>query len=367
VRLEGRTPLILIDIPGEGADCVLLYGHLDKQPEMVGWAEGYGPWLPRLEGDKLYGRGGADDGYAMFASLSALLAMREASVPHARAVILIEACEESGSYDLPFYVDYLADRIGRPSLVVCLHSGHASGIVPSSFRVLRQLLSRLEDEQTGEIRPAALYAQVPAERLEQAKRAALVLGETIWREFPLAGGTMPMAGDLTEMLLNRSWRPQLAVTGIDGLPPPGDAGNVLLPYTTAKLSLRLPPTVDAEAAGGLLKDRLERDPPYGAAVEFAPQAASAGWNAPALAPWLARSLARASEAAFGRPPAFIGEGGSIPFMAMLGEKFPQAQFVVTGVLGPHSNAHGPNEFLHIPMGRRVSLAIAQILADHYAK
>jgi acetylornithine deacetylase/succinyl-diaminopimelate desuccinylase-like protein len=288
VRVDGRTPLILIDIPGTGEDCVLLYGHLDKQPEMVGWAEGYGPWSPRLDGDRLYGRGGADDGYAMFAALTALAALRDQRVPHARAVVLIEACEESGSYDLPYYVDHLADRIGRPSLVVCLdsgcgnydqlwlttslrgiaagtlrvevlgegvHSGYASGIVPSSFRILRQLLSRLEDESTGAVRPAALYAQIPAERVEQAKRAAAALGDGVWREIPFAGGTRPMAEDLTELLLNRSWRPQLAVTGIDGLPKPGDAGNVLLPYTEAKLSLRLPPTLDAADATRLLQTR----------------------------------------------------------------------------------------------------------------
>jgi len=139
---------------------------------------------------------------------------------------------------------------------------------------------------------------------------------------------------------------------------------VLLPYTTAKLSLRLPPTSDAKAAGTVLKTLFETDPPYGARVRFASEAASPGWNAPALAPWLSESLARASQSAFGAPPAYMGEGGSIPFMAMLGEKFPQAQFVVTGVLGPHSNAHGPNEFLHLPTGRRVTRVIAQVLADH---
>src|SRR5580704_1147526 len=398
VRLEGRTPVILIDIPGEGADCVLLYGHLDKQPEMTGWAEGYGPWVPRLEGDKLYGRGGADDGYAMFGALSALLALREQRVPHARAVVLIEACEESGSYDLPFYVDHLAERLGSPSLVICLdsgcgnydqlwlttslrglaggaltvqvleegvHSGDASGVVPSSFRILRQLLSRLEDEASGSIRPAALYDQVPAERVAQAKAAAAILGEALYTKFPFPPGMTPVSDDLTELVLNRTWRPQLAVTGIDGLPQPGDAGNVLLPYTTAKLSLRLPPTLDAEAAGTMVQQLLEADPPYRARVEFQRQSFASGWNAPALAPWLEASLARASEAAFGMPPAYMGEGGSIPFMAMLGERFPQAQFVVTGVLGPHSNAHGPNEFLHIPTGRRVTQVIAQVLADHH--
>ena len=400
VRLPGRTPVILIDVPGEGRDTVLLYGHLDKQPEMVGWADGYGPWVPRLEGDKLYGRGGADDGYAMFGALSALLALREQGVPHARAIVLIEACEESGSYDLPFYVDHLAERIGRPSLVVCLdsgcgnydqlwlttslrgiasgtlkirvltegvHSGHASGVVPSSFRILRQLFSRLEDEETGAIRPPEFYAQIPAERVTEARGAAAALGDTIFTEYPFAPGVAPMTEDLTEAVLNRSWRPQLAVTGIAGLPLPLDAGNVLLPFTEAKLSLRLPPTLDAERAGALLRTLLEKDPPYGAQVTLELGPSAAGWNAPALAPWLEQSLARASEAAFGAPPTYMGEGGSIPFMAMLGEKFPLAQFVVTGVLGPHSNAHGPNEFLHIPTGKRVSVVIAQVLADHFAQ
>ncbi len=397
VRLPGRTPLILIEVPGDGRDTALLYGHLDKQPEMVGWADGFGPWTPRLDRDKLYGRGGADDGYAMFGALSALLALREQGAPHARCVIIIEACEESGSYDLPYYVDHLAARLGSPSLVVCLdsgcgnydqlwlttslrglvsgtlkvsvltegvHSGYASGVVPSSFRILRQLISRLEDETTGAIRPPELHAQIPAARIEQARRAAAALGDAVFSEYPFAPGVRPMASEPAELVLNRSWRPQLAVTGIAGLPSPIDAGNVLLPFTEAKLSLRLPPTVDAVAAGRLLCEMFERDPPDGAQVRFDLGSGASGWNAPALAPWLEASLARASQAVFGAPPAYMGEGGSIPFMTMLGEKFPEAQFVVTGVLGPHSNAHGPTEFLHIPTGRRISAVIAQVLADH---
>ena len=400
VRLPGRTPVICIDVPGPGEDTVLLYGHLDKQPEMTGWAEGYGPWIPRLDNDKLYGRGGADDGYAMFGALSALMSLREQGIPYARCSLLIEACEESGSYDLPYYIDHLAERLGSPSLVVCLdsgcgnydqlwlttslrgmasgtltvqvleegvHSGDASGIVPSSFRILRLLLSRLEDERTGAVRPAELYVQVPPERVTQARRAAAALGNTVYSKFPFVPSMSPMTDDLTELVLNRTWRPQLAVTGVDGLPRPINAGNVLLPSTIAKLSLRLPPTLDAKAAGTGLRILLEKSPPYGARVEFKVEASAAGWNAPALAPWLEQSLARSSELAFGAPPAYMGEGGSIPFMAMLGEKFPQAQFVVTGVLGPHSNAHGPNEFLHIPTARRVSLVIAQVLADHAAR
>ena len=400
VRLAGRTPVILIDVPGDGTDTVLLYGHLDKQPEMVGWTDGFGPWIPRIEGDKLYGRGGADDGYAMFGALSALLALREQGVPHARCVILIEACEESGSYDLPYYVDHLAARLGNPSLVVCLdsgcgnydqlwlttslrgmtagtlevrvldegvHSGDASGVVPSSFRIMRQLLSRLEDADTGTVRLPELYAQIPAERVAQARHAASALGNAVYTKFPFVSGMSPAGDDLAELVLNRTWRPQLAVIGIDGLPSPGDAGNVLLPYTRVQLSLRLPPTLDAEGAAVALRTLLEKDPPYGAYVGFDLGSSATGWYAPAVAPWLEQSLARASQVTFGAPPAYMGEGGTIPFMAMLGEKFPQAQFVVTGVLGPHSNAHGPNEFLHIPTGQRVTAVIAQVLADHHAR
>jgi len=400
VRLPGRTPLMLIEVPGAGSDTVLLYGHLDKQPEMVGWADGYGPWIPRLEGDKLYGRGGADDGYAMFGALAALRGLREQGVPYARCVIVIEACEESGSYDLPYYVEHLSARIGNPSLVVCLdsgcgnydqlwlttslrgiaagtltvrvleegvHSGDASGIVPSSFRILRTLLSRIEDENTGEIKLPDLYVQIPPQRIEQAKEAARILGTAVHDKFPFAGSIRPVSDDLGELTLNRTWRPQLAVVGMDGYPAPENAGNVLLPFSTAKLSMRIPPTLDGEGAVQAMKRALEADPPYNADVEFEAEGGQTGWNAPPLASWLEKAVAHASEEAFGKPPAYMGEGGTIPFMGMLGEKFPETQFVITGVLGPHSNAHGPNEFLHIPTGKRVTMAVARVIAEHFAR
>jgi acetylornithine deacetylase/succinyl-diaminopimelate desuccinylase-like protein len=151
---------------------------------------------------------------------------------------------------------------------------------------------------------------------------------------------------------------------MDGYPLPANAGNVLLPFSTAKLSLRLPPTADAEKARAALRAALEKSPPYDAEVVFDTPRGDNGWNAPTLAPWLEASLNKASLAAFGKPVAFQGEGGSIPFMAMLGRSFPKTQFVVTGVLGPHSNAHGPNEFLHIAFAKKLSGCIAQILADH---
>ncbi|MGI8560014.1 MAG: M20 family metallopeptidase [Luteimonas sp.] len=410
VRLEGRTPLIFIDIPAShGAadalasaqaradDCVLLYGHLDKQPEMSGWDDDLGPWKPVLRDDKLYGRGGADDGYAIYGSLAAILALQEQKIPHARCVVLIEACEESGSYDLPAYVDHLADRIGKPSLVVCLdsgcgnyeqlwcttslrgltggnlvvevleegvHSGDASGVVPSSFRLLRQLLSRLEDEASGRIRLEGLHAEIPEERLAQARKCAEVLGTAVYDKFPLLPGMSPMADDLTELVLNRTWRPALSVTGVDGMPPLASAGNVLRPRTAVKLSLRLPPTVDGKRADELVKDTLLRDAPNGARVSLALEKAATGWNAPATVPWLEQAIDAASRQFYGRPAMYMGEGGSIPFMGMLGEKFPGAQFMITGVLGPHSNAHGPNEFLHIPMGKKVTACVARVIADH---
>lgn len=398
-RLPGRTPLIFIDVPGSArdGDTVLLYGHLDKQPEMTGWAEGKGPWIPVLEGDKLYGRGGADDGYAMFGALGALLALKEQGVPHARAVVVIEASEESGSPDLPIYMDALAEKIGDVSLVVCLdsgcgdydrlwlttslrgmvggtlrvdvleegvHSGDASGVVPSSFRVMRQLLARIEDIETGAIKGDAFNAPIPEERQRQAKVAAQALGDQVYAKFPWVDGMKPNGAELDQLVLNRTWRPALSITGFAGAPEPVNAGNVLRPFTEAKLSLRVPPTADAKKASAELKRILETDPPYGAKVSYAGEKDGSGWNAPATAPWLEAALEDASHASFGKPVAMMGEGGSIPFMGMLGEKFPKAQFVVTGVLGPHSNAHGPNEFLHIPMGKRVTEVVARVLAAH---
>jgi acetylornithine deacetylase/succinyl-diaminopimelate desuccinylase-like protein len=396
VRLQGRTPLIFMEVPGRGDDTVLLYGHCDKQPEMVGWGEGLGPWMPVRRGDRLYGRGAADDGYAAFAALTAIQTLQAQGVPHARCVVLIEACEESGSYDLPHYVNALAARIGTPSLVVCLdsgcsdyehlwtttslrgivngiltvevltegvHSGAASGIVPSSFRILRSLLSRIEDEQTGDITLADLHADIPRERVEQARAVSGVLAKRL-AEFPFVPGMRPMHDDPLQALLAGTWKPALSITGAAGLPSPTDGGNVLRPQTTAKLSLRLPPTVKAAHAATRLKEVLEAEPPYGARVRFEAETPGDGWDAPATAPWLAQALRRASEAYFGQAAMAQGTGGSIPFMAMLGARYPQAQFMITGVLGPDSNAHGPNEYLHVPTGVRVTACVASVLADH---
>lgn len=397
-RLPGRTPLIVVDVPGR-TDTVLLYGHLDKQPEFTGWDEaaGLGPWEPVIRDGRLYGRGGADDGYAVFSSLTAIAALQAQGIPHARCVILIEACEESGSPDLPAHVDALASRIGMPSLVVCLdaeagdyerlwlttslrgnivgtldidlmtegvHSGAGSGIAASCFDVLRRLLSRLSDENTGELKLAELLVQTPAERLRQIAAAAALLGDAVAARMPFVTGAGPMSADPAVLLENSTWKPTLTVTGIDGLPNVANAGNVLGPRLSVKLSFRLPPTADADKAAVAVRRTLEAEPPYGARVRFTSAGDSAGWNAPPLEPWLERATQEASQRFFGREGMSMGVGGTIPFMAMLGERFPRTQFLVTGVLGPHSNAHGPNEFLHIGYAKRLTAAVSQVLAQH---
>lgn len=400
VRLKGRTPLLFIDIPGASDDIVLLYGHYDKQPEFTGWADDLDPWRPVIKDGKLYGRGGADDGYAVFGSLTAIRALQEQGIKHARCVVLVEGCEESGSFDLPYYIDKLADRIGSPDLVVCLdaecgnyeqfwcttslrgnltgtlradvmtegvHSGAAGGIVPSSFRILRKLLSRVENESNGQVLVDELHVDIPAQRLEQARLAADVLGNSVHEKFPWAVKN-PVANESPyELLLNNTWRPTLSITGADGLPSLVNAGNVQLPSTTLKLSFRLPPTCDAENAAAGVKRVLEDASPPFSRVAFNVESSMAGWNAPGIATWLEKSMQKASMEFFGKPSMYMGTGGTIPFMGMLGEKFPKAQFLITGLLGPKSNAHGPNEFLHIETGKRITSCVAAVLEDHFLK
>jgi acetylornithine deacetylase/succinyl-diaminopimelate desuccinylase-like protein len=408
VRLEGRTPVIFFELPASGSaskDTVLLYGHLDKQPEFNGWRPGLGPWTPKYEDGLLYGRGGADDGYAVYAAITALEALQAQGLPHPRCVGVIETCEESGSSDLPLYIDTLKPRLGNVGLVVCLdsgagnydqlwlttslrgmvsgvlkveiltegvHSGDSSGVVPSSFRILRHVLDRLEDSATGRLLPPVFHCEIPGSRVEQTRATAQLLKDEVWKRFPWScgadgGATLPTTTDPVEALLNRTWRPTLSVTGAEGFPELGNAGNVLRPYTAFKLSLRLPPLVDGNEASLKLKTLLEDNAPYNARVTFHPdgragELGATGWNAPDLAPWLETALNRASTAQFGAPVGYIGQGGTIPLMSMLQKGFPAAQMMVCGVLGPKSNAHGPNEFLHVPYGKRLTAAVAQVIA-----
>jgi acetylornithine deacetylase/succinyl-diaminopimelate desuccinylase-like protein len=408
LRMPGRTPVIFFDIPATRAgstDTVLLYGHLDKQPEFNGWRNDLGPWTPKLEKGLLYGRGGADDGYAVYAAITAIEALDAQGIARPRCVGLIESCEESGSFDLPAYLQQLTPRLGKVGLVVCLdsgagnydqlwlttslrgmvsgvlkveiltegiHSGDASGLVPSSFRVLRHVLDRLEDSATGELLPQAFHCEVPASRLLQVQAAAAILKEEVWRRMPWAcgadgGPVLPTTTDPVQGLLNRTWRPTLSVTGVDGFPDMKSAGNVLRPYTAFKLSLRLPPLIDGNEASLKLKALLEDNAPYNAKVTFhadgrAGALGATGWNAPELSPWLDTALNAASQAHYGAPLGYIGQGGTIPLMSMLQKGFPAAQMMVCGVLGPKSNAHGPNEFLHVGYGKKLTAAVSQVIA-----
>ena len=396
-RLPGKTPLLLVDIPGELPGSVLLYGHLDKQPEFTGWLPGLGPWEPVIRDGRLYGRGAADDGYAVFSSLTAVAALKAQKIKLPRCVLLIEACEESGSVDLPAHLEALGDAIGDPSLVVCLdaecgnygqvwcttslrgnltgkltvkvltegvHSGMATGIAPTPFRIASQVLARVESPITGELLLDELQAPIPKDRRAQINAAAQVLGAEVAGKLPWATGVQPVSNDPVELIINSTWRATLAVTGADGLPPVLSAGNVLLPELSFKLSLRLPPTTAPARAARALKDALEHDPPYGVQVKFESGGGTGGWNAPAFAPWLEQSINEASRTVYGRDAVAIGCGGSIPFMGMLGERFPRTQFFITGVLGPHANAHGPNEFLHIDYATKLTECVSLVLADH---
>ena len=407
VRLPGRTPVLFFEVAATRAanpQTVLMYGHLDKQPEFSGWRADLGPWTPKYEDGKLYGRGGADDGYAVYASIAAVQALKAQKVAHPRIVGLIETCEESGSYDLLPYIDALRPRLGQVALVICLdsgagnydqlwlttslrgmasgtlkveiltegvHSGDASGLVPSSFRIVRHVLDRLEDSKTGRLLPASFHCEVPPDRLAQAGATAAILGDEVYKRFPWAqhdcGGAtafaLPTTTDPLQALINRTWAPTLSVTGAEGFPALQDAGNVLRPYTAFKLSLRLPPLIDAARAVRELKTLLEDNAPYQAKVTFESNGGATGWNAPATAPWFEQALEQASQAHFGASCGYIGQGGTIPLMNLLSTGFPQSQMMVCGVLGPKSNAHGPNEFLHVPYAKKLTAAVAQVIAQ----
>lgn len=401
---QRRTPLIVVDVPAFGnpasGGTILMYGHMDKQPHLAAelWTDEFSPVEPVIKGGKLYGRGGADDGYALYGSLTALMSLREQGASHARAVIIVEACEESGSRDLEYYIDKLTDELGDVTLIVCLdsgcgnydqlwttnslrgmvsgvlsvevlssgvHSGDSSGVVPSSFRIVRSLISRIEDEATGEVKSHALRTTIPANIRDAAKKTLDVLGASSYDKFPFIDKSVkPVETDPLEMALNRTWRTQLAVIGIDGLPKPEGAGNVMLPYTRAALSFRLPPTIDSAEAAAAIKKILEVDPPYGARVKFDVLDDGNGWAAIDVADWMSEALADGSAEFFGAPPMSMGEGGSIPFMSMLARKFPRAQFMISGVLGPGSNAHGPKEFLDIPAAKKLTMCVARVVSSH---
>ena len=400
-RLDGRTPVITVTVEstGGGEGTAVLYGHLDKQPPLGEWSEGLEPFNPVRRGDRIYARGVSDDGYSIFAALSALEAMEANNVAHSRCVVLIEACEESGSPDLEAYLDALKDHLGDVELLICLdsgaisydrlwvttslrglasieltvkvleqgrHSGMASGVVPSSFRILRQLIERVEDSATGEILLKELHVEIPESVKASAESTSQEFGDIYQHEFPLVPGLTLMGNSPAGRILNKTWSPTLSVTGMGGIPTPDIAGNVLRAFTTATLSFRLPPTADSKLCEQAIVNAMTKDIPSNAQVTFKTEHAD-GWNAPELAPWLATALEEASTDAYGKGPGFTGEGGSIPFLASLGKRYPGVQFLATGVLGPDSNAHGIDEMLDIPMAVGVVNSVITVLHAHANK
>lgn len=400
-----RTPVIYFEIPAFNSNAdkaVLMYGHLDKQPESSGWEIGPGPWEPAIINNRLYGRGGADDGYAIYTSVGMVKVLQQMGASHPRIVGLIETCEESGSFDLPPYFDLMRERIGDVSMVVCMdsgagdykrlwltsslrglvageltvqvgtqgvHSGEASGVMPSSMRVMRQLLERIEDVHTGQMLLPSMQVEVPAKRLEETKDFAKVLGEEVVRSLPWAKGqdgepVHAMAGDAYEAMLNRTWRATLSITGVDGIPALSSAGNVLRTHTSLTLSVRLPPTVNADEAALEMKEILEANAPYNSYVSFDVKTTGLGWSLGSFEPWLQDAIDQASTSFYGQPCGYFGMGGSIPLINMLQTNFPAAQMIVCGVLGPGSNAHGPDEFLDLGYAKKLTACVAMMLAAH---
>ena len=376
---------------------ILIYGHMDKQPHFPDWIPGTNNTEPAIIDDKLYGRGGADDGYALPSAAMLIKTLQDMGVPHGRIVIIGETEEESGSPNLKYLISQLKDRIGHPDLVICLdsgaadyehlwltsslrgnvaielavkilktgmHSGEGSGIVPSTFRIMRQLIERIEDSRTGEIIIPELHQDLDPTIYEKTSATAKVLGDSVISKIDWVDGAQPVTTDVVQAIINRTLKPTLCVTGVEGIPPCGTAGNVLRPSTTFKLSIRLPPTVCSEFAVEKLKEVLLKNPPYHAAVEIVKSSHGSGFAVSPLDDWMTAALNRGSNATFGSDTLYFGEGGSIPFMGMLGEMFPQAKFVVTGVLGPNSNAHSANEFLHIPFMKKILTCLGVLIAAH---
>ncbi len=406
-RIENKTPLLIVDIPArayENDDVILMYGHLDKQPPMTGWREGIETFAATYEGDRLYGRGGADDGYALFSAILACQHLENNEITHARQVIVIEASEESGSPDLPDHLAMLDQTLDQPlgpvSLVVCLdsgcldyehlwitqslrgllqinvgvrvldqgtHSGGAGGIVPSAFHVLRELIDRICEPASGKITLPELKVDVPDYVSDGAQKAAEILGSTDAHGLPFADGVQPLQENISDQIIANTYEPALEIIGVDGIPALSSAGNVLRPEITLALSFRLPPGVDPHIAAGAITEKLLSDVPYNAHVTVVVDSLATGWSAPEPEEWISQCCEQASNMYFDSDVQVMGEGGTIPFMAMLGEKYPAAQFMVTGVLGPGSNAHGPNEFLHIPTAHKVTGCVAHVLTAHGKK
>ena len=398
---KNRTPFIYIEIEASKKDdsrSILMYGHFDKQPPLEGWSEGLSPRSPVIKDKHLYGRGGADDGYGVFAAVSAVKCAQAHNWPMPRINIIIEGAEESYTQDLEFYVDFLKEEIGNPSLIVCLdsgcedykrlwitsslrgvisvdlkvslltqgiHSGIGGGLVAESLMVLRNLIDRIEDPLTAKMLLEDLFVQIPENRRKEIKEVVQIVGKDIISNVPFEAGVKPFSDDIEELIINNTWKPFLCVTGADGLPEASTAGNVLRPYTQVKLSIRLPPMVDSVKAGQKVVEVLTKDPIYNAVVEAKVSNTGDGWNLSNFSERLRNITSTASQRFYaGNEIQFLGEGGSIPFVQILNNKFKNSDFLVLGVTGPGSNIHGLDENLDLDFCRRLICCLAYILSDY---
>ncbi len=392
----GHTPALFFDIPAtdERLGTALFYGHFDKQPEAHGWSNNRQPFVPSIEGNCLYGRGAADDGYSFYCALTAIYALKNAGIKHGRITGLIETDEESGSADMAHWLNVIDKRCGHVCLIVVLdstsadydrfwvttsfrgcvnftlnvqvlnqgvHSGSASGIVPDSFRIARSLLERLEDAQTGVVADSRLNCPIARERLEQIKATAQILGTSVTSEFPWHNATRACHEDIFESLIERGFQPKLCVVGADGLPPCNQAGRVMRDKTSLALSLRTPPELDTQAALEVVTEILTQNPPYCADVTITDGSTGNGWSAKLGCRWFDRALQDACQDVFGLAPAYNCDGASIPILNLMQSHFPDAQMLVTGVLGPGSNAHGPDEMLKLDYLEKLTGVIARLL------
>lgn len=397
IQLEGRSPVLFIDIPGDFEKTVLFYGHMDKMPPSEGWEDGLGAWDPVVRGDKLYGRGGADDGYSLYSAIAAIKALQLAGMKHPRCVLFIEACEESGSFDLAAYLESMREKIGEPGLVICLdtsahdyerlwitsslrgvfsfdvkirqltkvlHSGVGGGIIPDISRVLRLILNRIDDVNTGRVLIESCNAVIPQERVAALKDAAAALSTSVYEGIPLVPGAEPLSTDVTELLVNKTWRPAVSVIGVSGFPAAETAGNAMVPEITVRISVRTPPATDINKCINEMREKITVDSPHGVELEFVLGEHVDSWVSPELSAPVAQAISDASTAYFGNDAVYLGEGGGIGFVPLMSKMFPKAQFVLTGLVGPDSNAHAANESMHIPTAKKITCCIAHILQAH---
>ena len=395
-RIGNHSPVLLVSIEGTGSGEVLFYSHLDKQPSRPNlWSEGLHPLKAVRRDPFLFGRGSVDDGYGGYLCVTAIKLLQEAGIPHPKATFLIETCEESGSFDLPPYLDALSEDLGSPDLIVVLdsggptyehiwvtealrglvagnlsvkvshegvHSGMSGGAIPSSFRIQRMLLDRVENSSTGEVLIPEMHVEISDKIKQEAATLGSILGDELWKSLPVVNTLEPQTRGADQILLDINWRPAMSVIGADGMPPVQTAGNVLRTHTDLKLSFRIPPGVKAEYVQGVVKEMLEKDPPYGAEVTYHATEPADGFHAPPLHDGVAKALDEVSMKLTGYSPMATWIGGTIPFMAMIQNKYPNACFLCTGSSGPGNNAHGPDEKLHIPHSKRLNVALAYAVA-----